>query len=206
MLRVAQYGLTGIADVAGECDLPRLAVFRQPYLYRRRAEKMPHVRQAYGDALVYLDALAVGARAHELERALRVLHVVQRLCGRLAPALPLAGFPLRVGHLDVRAVAQHYLAERACCAACIYQPAVAVLIEQRQLAGVIDVRMRQKHKVQLSRRDGERFIDKKILPLLHAAVNDALFVADLYVGHAAGDFVRRAQECYLHTLPSFLVI
>ncbi len=52
----------------------------------------------------------------------------------------------------------------------------------------------KQHKVQLPRRDGQRLVDKQVLPLLHAAVNKAAVIPALDECAAARNFMGRAQK------------
>ena len=63
---------------------------------------------------------------------------------------------------------------------------------------MVDVRVRQEHKVQLARGDGDRLIFKEILPLFHAVIHKAALVADLDIGAASGNFMRRAEKGDFH--------
>ena len=131
-LRVAEDGLVDVADIAAEADAALLAVFVQPYLYRCRAEQVPHVGQPDGHAVVDLNYLVVPAGDHSPHDARNVVKVVCRLDRRTACAHGLAGFPLRLLHLDVRRVAQHYVAQLAGRGAGVYRAAEALLIERGQ--------------------------------------------------------------------------
>ena len=75
-LRVAQYGLARVADVAGKDELFRLAALAQPYLDAGRAEQVPDVRKADRDALRGLYGLTVRARAQELHERFNVPEII----------------------------------------------------------------------------------------------------------------------------------
>ena len=64
--------------------------------------------------------------------------------------------------------------------------------------------MGQQNKVNLGRIDRDILVFKDILTLLHAAVDEAVFAADLDHRAAAGDFMGRAQEGQLHGISSFV--
>ena len=103
----------------------------------------------------------------------------------------------------MRRVAQHDAAQVARCLRGVDRAAKALLIQQRQVAGVIHVRVRDEHELDLCRRDGDGDILKQIAPLLHAAVDQAVVPADLEQGAAAGHLVVGADKCQLHGLAPF---
>lgn len=74
----------------------------------------------------------------------------------------------------MRRVAQHDAAQVARCLRGVDRAAKALLIQQRQVAGVIHVRVRDEHELDLCRRDGDGDILEQIAPLLHAAVDQAV--------------------------------
>ena len=209
-LGVPQDGLVGVAHIAAEGDLPRLAALVEPDLDGGGAQQMAHVRQADGDAVVDLDQLPIAAGAQQSDGAQGVFHVVEGLHGLAAVALGLAAFPLGLRDLDVGAVTQHDIAEGAGGRAGIDRAAIAVFVQQGQLAAVVDMGVGQEDKVQPGWFNGQILIDEEILALLHAVVHDTLFIAHFNVGAAAGHLMGRAQECHVHALfppfPFFLVL
>ena len=166
---------------------------------------MPHVGQADGHAVVDLNYLVVPAGDHSPHYACDVVKVVYRLDRRAACAHGLAGFPLCLLHLDVRRVAQHYVAQLAGRGAGVYRAAEALLIERGQHPGVVDVRMGQQHEIQLARGDGQGSVLIEVPALLHAVIDNALLVADFDISAAAGHFMRGAYKSYLHSLSFFLI-
>ena len=202
-LRVADDGLVGVADVAGKDDLLFRAALGEPCLDARAAEQVADIREADDDVFPDLNALAVAAWAQQTQHALHVLERIQRLGRRLAGAGGLAPLPLGLGHLDVRRVAQHDAAQVAGRLRGVDRAAEALLIQQRQVAGVVHVRVRDEHKLDLRRRDGDGNVLKQVPPLLHAAVDQAVVPADLEQGAAAGHLVVGADKCQLHGLAPF---
>jgi len=71
------------------------------------------------------------------------------------------------------------------------------------VAGVIHVRVRDEHELDLRRRDGDVDVLKLVAPLLHAAVDQAVMPADFEQGAAAGHLVVGADKCQLHGLAPF---
>ena len=202
-LRVADDGLVGVADVAGKDDLLFRAALGEPRLDARAAEQVADIREADDDVFPDLDALAVAARTQQTQHALYVLERIQRFGCRLAGAGGLASLPLGLGHLDVRCIAQHDAAQVACRLRGVDRAAKALLIQQRQVAGVIHVRVRDEHKLDLRRRDGDGDVLKQVASLLHAAVDQAVVPADLKQSAAAGHLVVGADKCQLHGLAPF---
>ena len=202
-LGIPEDGLVQVAHIAAEAELPGLAVFRKPDLNGGRAQQMAHIGEADADAVVHLDGLAVGAGDHAAHQSGHVLQVIQGLHLRPAVAQGFAAFPLRLGHLDVGAVTQHDVAQGAGGGGGIDRAPEALLVQQGQMAGLVDMGVGQQHKVQLPGRDGQGFVFKQVPPLLHAAVHDALFVPHLDIGAAAGDLMGGAQKCDLHIKRSF---
>ena len=199
-LRVAQERLIHVADVAGKDDLLFHIALGEPRLDARAAEQVADVREADDDVLPDLHALPVGARAQQREHALGVLERIERLGRGASSAGGLASPPLGLGHLDVRRVAQHDAAQVARRLRCVDRAAKALLIQQRQVAGVVHVRVRDEHELDLRRRDGDVDVLKLVAPLLHAAVDQAVMPADLEQGAASGHLVVGADKCQLHGL------
>lgn len=100
----------------------------------------------------------------------------------------------------MRRIAQHDAAQVACRLRGVDRAAKALLIQQRQVAGVIHVRVRDEHELDLRRRDGDGDVLKQVASLLHAAVDQAVVPADLKQGAAAGHLVVGADKCQLHGL------
>lgn len=73
-----------------------------------------------------------------------------------------------------------------------------VFKQQGQQAGVIDMRMGQKHIVDFRRQNGKRFVFKRVFSLFHAVVDQQMFVAGRKIGAAARDLMRRAEKCHFH--------
>jgi len=71
------------------------------------------------------------------------------------------------------------------------------------VAGVVHVRVRDEHELDLRCRDGDIDVLKLVAPLLHAAVDQAVMPADLEQGAAAGHLVVGADKCQLHGLAPF---
>ena len=103
----------------------------------------------------------------------------------------------------MRRVAQHDAAQVARRLGGVNRAAKALLIQQRQVAGVVHVRVRDEHELDLRCRDWDVDVLKLVAPLLHAAVDQAVMPADLEQGAAAGHLVVGADKCQLHGLAPF---
>ena len=198
VLGVAEDGLVEVSYVAGENYLLFAAVLAEPDFDGGGAQQMPDVGKTHRDGLVELDTAAVFAGTQELKQPLDVIEIVQGLDGRLTPPLSLARFPFRVGYLNVAAVAEHYIQQGAGGGGSVNAAAKSFFVQQREQTGVVDVRVCHKREVQAGGLDRQLLVDEKILALLHAAVDDALFVADFYERTAARYFVGSAEKGYLH--------
>ena len=161
---------------------------------------MANVGKAQRHALGHGDGLAVGARAQLRKHALGVGQRVQRL--RLGPPGParLARFPLGLALLNMGAVAQHNLAQVAGGFCGIHRAPKAVFVQKRQVAGMVDVRVRQHHKIQLAGGQGQRRVFKGVRALLHAAIHQEIAPAHLHQRAAACHLVRGAKKRHLHAI------
>ena len=102
----------------------------------------------------------------------------------------------------MRRIAQHDAAQVACRLRGVDRAAEALLIQQRQVAGVIHVRVRDEHELDLRRRDGDGDVLKQVASLLHAAVDEVALPSCFQQGAAARDLVVGSQKCELHRYTS----
>ena len=101
-------------DRGGNVVIPSFAVGRtQEMLYfLGRTQQMADICKTDLNIFRDMNFLIIAAGNDPLDTALRVLHGVKRLHGGLGCAsLSLSVFPLRLGHLNMRAVAQHDAAQ-----------------------------------------------------------------------------------------------
>ena len=152
-----------------------------------------------GEVLADLHQLVIAHRAQMRDGGLGVVERVDRLIRRSAGAAAFAVAPLGLALLNVRAVTQHDAAEIARLACGVNGAVEPVFEKQRQIAGVVDVRMGQKDKVDLPRRHRQLLVFKDVLPLLHAAVNKAAVIPALDECAAARNFMGRAQKGNFHS-------
>lgn len=114
-----------------------------------------------------------------------------------SPAVSALIDELGVGLLNVRTVLQHLCAEIDCGRRRVDRPAIALFCEKRQVAAVVDVRMREDDSVQLRRRQRQMGIDfARLLPvsLKHAAVEQYVFSSRFDMMRRTGDGLRRTPE------------
>ena len=198
-------GLVVVADVAGEDDLFLHAVLFQPHLHAGRAEQVACVHKANFYALAQLNDLAVLHR-HQVFRDLRgVGHGVQRLHRGPAGPLALLVLPLGIHLLDVGRVLEHDGHQLAGQAGGKDLPLKALLDEQGDAAGVVDVRVGDDHIVDVIRRKVQHGVVSLVLALLQAAVDEDLLAADFHAVAAARDGLGRPEKGEFHVgfPPSF---
>ena len=159
---------------------------------------MGHVAEADGEPFPDLQQLAVAHRAEMLNGVLGVLHGKQRLHQSLAGPLVLTVLVFGFALVDLGAVNEHDPAQIAGLSSGVDRSVKALLEQQRQMAGVVYVRVRQQHEVQLSRRNGERLIFINVLSLFHAAVHQTAAAGALDQRTTAGDLMVGAQKGDFH--------
>ena len=153
-------------------------------------------------------------RVEQRKGGLGVFHRVERLhrviagsgtagdIQRFAAQVPLVQ-KLGVLFLDGSGVGQHGPAQIGGAGAGIDGPVKSVLHQQRQVAAVIDVRMRQHHRGDVPA--GKRKIPVALLGLLPAslilaAIQQIALAVHSQLMHGAGDGLGRAPECEFHPL------
>ena len=159
---------------------------------------MARVDELRRDALAQLHRLAVFARLDELLHALGVLDGVERLHRRTARAQILAVLILGVGLLNVRGVLQHDAEELRRETGGDDLALESVLDEQRQAAGMVDVRVRHEHAVDRAGVEGQGSVIHLVASLLQAAVHQNLLAVDLQTMAAAGYALVSAVKTQLH--------
>ena len=142
--------------------------------------------------------LAVPAGAEALEHSLGIVHVIERHIPRMAGALRLAVAPLRFKHLNVRAVAQHNPAQILRRFRRNHGAAETLRVQQRQAAGMIDVRMRQQNVINLRRINRYLLILILVRSLLHTAVDQNMKPADLQIVAASRHFMGGPKKIQFH--------
>ena len=198
---IAQDGQVFAPDVAGEHEPEFAPILLDVENDEGGSQNVAGVVEAQRDARPDAQGPAV-SQPHEIGQAgYGILHGVDRLDRRQ----PLAGAPLvHVGHvlfLDVAAVPQHGAAQVARGGSGVDIAPEAVLDQVRDVAGVVDVRVGEDHRV-----DGAAVEGQIAVPLegfLAPALKQATFQqqaksVDLNQVHGAGDGADRPDELDAH--------
>ena len=190
--RVFYNGLVQIADIAGEDQLCGGAALGDPQLDAGRAQQVAHIHKPCLDARGKLDALAVLHTQEQAAGGLGILYGVHRLYRLCTGALALAVFPLGFKLLNMRRVPQHNAAQLHGRDGGIDPAPEAVVRQQRQKAGMVNMCMGDQHKIDLAGGYGQGLIFICVLALLHAVVDEEALPCCLQHGAAAGHLVVRA--------------
>ena len=170
-LRIPDDGLVHVADVPGEHQLFRLAVLCGPELHIGRSQQVSRVGEPEGDPLGDLRHLPVFHRMEQGQRGLRVGGGVQGLHRVLAgPGQP-AAFIDRVGLLDMGRVQQHDPQELAGHIRGVDGAPEALLDQQGQTAGMVDMGVGDDHIVDFTGMEGETAVVHLVPALLQTAVD-----------------------------------
>ena len=151
-----------------------------------------------------LEGGAVLTGDHVPDSLLRVRHGVQGL-HRLLPGAPalLVG-PLGVALLDVGGVPQHDAQQLARQAGAVDVAGEALLHQQGDAAGVVDVGVGHHHRVDVPGVEVQGLVVLLIPALLQSAVHQDLLAAALHTVAASGDGVGRAEKGQFHGAPPFV--
>jgi len=183
------------SEVAAHAEPQAAAVRRELEHRERRAEDVSRVPVLDRDAVEQVPRRVVVMPVHARERLLRVARRVQRLA--LGPAPPVAIHVLHVSLHQERAVLQHHLREPDRGRRRVDAARVPPGDERRQVARVIEVRVRHHDRVECCRFEAERAIDRLGLvavPLIKSAVEQPLPIAEADAVTRPGDGARRAFE------------
>ncbi len=168
-----------------------------------RSEQMAGVDELGGDARHHGNRALVADRLQQRHGPVRVFHREERQ-RRPMPGVALAVGALRVFFLDPRGVSQHD-ARQVGGRGRAEDPAAKTLPDQpRQVAGVIEVGMRQHDGRDLRRAQGQRLpvaLAEILQSLKQPTVDEQPAAADLEQVFRAGDRPRRAEKCQCHSRP-----
>ena len=171
------------------------------------AQQMAHIGEPGLDAarlaVKQRQPLAVGLGLELFHHVHRVLHGVVRLHRVPPAALSLAVFPLGLLLLNVGGILQHDAAQVGGGIGGVDGAAVAVFVQVRHPAAVVDVGMGEQQRVQPGGRNGPFHVLVDVLALLHAAVNHQNVSRRLQQRTAAGHFPCGAQKGQFHAWASF---
>ena len=189
------------ADVAGEDQLARAVGLVRPEFDDGGANDVAGITQHETDARSDLGQFIVVDTYELPEHFLDIDLVVQRLQQFLAGALAPAVLVFDVGCRETRRVLEHDARQVLGRALGVDRPAVTAFAQQRQPADMIDMRVRQDHRVDCIDREGEGGGVAFVLVaarLDHAAVEQDVFAQGFNLVAGAGDFTSGAKECQLH--------
>ena len=200
-LGIPDDGLVHVAQVPGEDDLPGDPLLGEPQLGAGRAQQVPGVGEPQPDPGAQVHHLAVLTGGHQLHGVLGVGQGVEGLHRRAARPAALLVLPLGVGLLDVGRVPEHDGHELSGQPGG-HDPAVeALLLQQGDAAGVVDVGVGDDHIVDGAGGKVQHAVVPLVPALLKAAVNEDAGSVDLQAVAAPGDGLGRAVKSELHGAP-----
>ena len=145
------FRLIHVADIAGKDDGPRLAALGEGQADAGRAQQVAGVDEHGVYAVTEVDLLAVLAGIHEFPHPHGILHRVQRLLHGAARPLVLAVFILGVALLNMGGVLKHDIQQVRRQASGDDTALKALLDQQGDTAGVVDMGVSHQHIVDLAR-------------------------------------------------------
>ena len=138
---------------------------------------MPRIHKAHLKSLAHIHHMMILAGHKMRQHPHGVIHIIYRHNLRFSRPLCLAVLPLRLGHLNMRAVFEHNVTELARRRRRKHLSAKPVPVQKRQKTGMVNMRMRDKYIVNLRGIDRYLLIDVEIRPLFHAAVHQNVMSA-----------------------------
>ena len=199
--RIAQDGDVAAPQVAGEHQAA--VVFLDVQRHDRAAQDVPRIVKRQTNAGGDVQEAVIGQGDHRLHRPLYVLLVVQgldRIHGH-AVALDAAVDVVGVGGLDHRRIFQHRHAQIAGGRRAVDRAPVALLHQQRQRTGVVDVSMAQDNGVEVTGSHRQVLVLFEAFPsppLEQPTVEQDLTLAGPEPMHRPRHGSRRAQEVDVH--------
>ena len=190
--------LVKIADIAAEDYFSCLFAFGEPELDAGGAEQMAGVDKTNVNTVIHCFALVVIKAPKQLHGALGIFQGIDRLDQALARAFGFTALPLRFRLLNVRGIRQHNGTEVSCGSGGIDRAAIAVFIQLRKHAGMVNMRMGEENAFDLSHADGNRNVFKNVSPLLHPAIDKVVFSVDFQKSTASRYLMQSADERDLH--------
>ena len=180
-IRVTQNGLIRLTEVSREDNLRRLPILLHDNLENCRAENMPRIAEGEPQ-IIHLQSALISDRLEQLECSKRICLCIERRDGSLAATRILTVEELCVTLLYVRRVRQHDANEIAGRARCIDFPTKPLTHKTRNTSAVVDVRMRQKDRLNLGRIKREILIvhlTQAACSLIHTAVYEIPVIAHM---------------------------
>ena len=164
---------------------------------------MPGIKELRRNTVARFNRNTVVSRAEIRHQRLHVRKRIHRRIAFFARTLCPPVFPHRLGFLDMCRVGKHGGAKTPGCRSRIYPSAEAVLGEQGQFAGMVNVRVRQENKVNLRRRDRDLAVFINVRSLLHAKVDQHLFPARLQQRTGTRNLMCGAKKSEFHRCTPF---
>ena len=197
--------LVHVADVTGKDNGAGFSVFRNGQLHAGRAQQVARVDALHLHTLAQIHLLAVFAGGDEFLHPQGILHGVKRLHHRPAGPEVLAVFILRVGLLDMGRVLEHDVHKLGGEAGGENAALEALLYQQGNAAGVVDVGVGHQDIVNIACMEGQAAVIHLVPALLQAAVDEDLLAVYLQAMAAAGNALVSAEKMQFHSGRSFLV-
>ena len=179
LLRVAQDRLMRLSKIARKDQFGLLHPLTHHDLENRRAEDMPRITECHSD-IPQIHRLLIGYRRKVFQCRKDICLGVERRDRFLAAPCILAVQHLRVALLDMRRVRQHDAHEVTSGACGVDVARKALTHETRNPPTVIDVRVGQKDRIDLSGVEREWLIvhlAQSTRALIHTAVHQILMIA-----------------------------
>ncbi len=165
---------------------------------------MSDIGKAYLYAVAYIYYGVIMARNKSSDGALRILHVIDGFNGRsILGTTVLPVLILRIHHLDVGTVTEHYRAQVAGGISGKDLAPEASCIQKGKKSRVIDMCMGKEYIVDMCLRHREGNILKSIYSLLHSVIHKNVLAACFEKMAASSYFMRGSYKDKLHRLPPF---
>ena len=205
-VRVEQDGRVVLTEIAAEHQRALGVALAQPQLDARGPEDMSRIVLAQRKARERLMPFVVAHRAHQAQRLLHIVEVVERLRDGLiaiiAPfALPALVDAVGLAHRETGGVAQQYGEQVTAGRVGVDRAAVAALDQQRQPTAVVDMGVAEDDRVDGRGLERERVTvaAHRIATALHQpAVEQHLPPCDPQAVAGAGDLACSAVELKFH--------
>ena len=201
VLGVPDDGLVLVADVARKDDFTGFALFSQPHLGAGRTQQVAGVGKAHLHPGHRLYELAIFAGFQMGEGFFRVSHGIEGLHRGTVGPFALLILPLGVALLNVGRVAEHDGKNLAGQPGTADGTGIALLVEQGNASGVVDVGMGHHDGVDTARKEGKLGVILLVPSLLETAVHQDPFPVAFHAVTAAGNRLRRAEKGQFHGAP-----
>ena len=178
--RILNERLVFISNVSGKDNFLRYILFGCPNLDTCRSKEMPNICKTDLYPLTDLNHPVVFTGNDPADDIVCILHGIKRLDRRIVRTpLRLTVLPLRILHLDMRAVTKHDTTKVRGCFRCQDLSPEPSCRELWQHTGMIHMGMGQQHIIKLCLTHGKLCIFKSINTLLHTIIHQNMFLSDL---------------------------